>query len=324
MKKTPILSFLFCILIVSSILTVSAQSTLGITVTTDKQTYNRGDVVSVNGALTADSQPTNGLVGILLVDASTNNLAVRTVSAGSVNNKPGAITAAYLSDQAANSLTSAAAGGSAYFTITVVNKDIVARDLLAVVSVYDDNGVPLSSGSAMQTQVPSNGQLTATISVAIPAWAAAGPAYAYGELFSGYPNQGGYPIASETPIQFTLTGIIQGTNQPSTSSGSQGSYAFAFKLPARAALGQYSGYVSSYSNGLKASNIASFTVKQPADFNGDSALDFNDLIAFANNWISYYNNQQWSPVSDLNKDGKIDFNDLIGFANAWIIYYSVA
>jgi hypothetical protein len=324
MKKTTILPLLFCFLILSSILTASAQSTLNLTVTTDKQSYNRGDVVSITGALTADSQSTNGLVGILLVDANGHNVAVRTVRAGSVNNQPGAIATAYLSDPTGNHLTSASAGSLAYFTITVVNKDTVPRDLLAVVSVYDDNGVPLTSGSTMQTQVPSNGQITATVSVALPSWAAAGSAYAYGELYSGWPNQGGYPLSQETAIPFTMTGIIQGTNQPSTSSGSQGSYAFAFKLPARASIGIYNGYVSSYSNGLRASNIVSFNVRQPADFNGDGALDFNDLIAFANNWIAYYNSQAWSQAADLNNDGKIDFNDLILFANAWIIYYSAA
>ncbi len=324
MKKTIILPLLFCFLILSSILTASAESTLSITITTDKQTYGRGDVVSVSGALTADTHPANGLVGILLVDANGRIMAVRTVRAGSVNNQLGEITAAYLSDPSANHLTSALAGSLAYFTITVFNRDNIPRDLLAMVSVYDDNGVPLTSGSTMQIQVPSNGQITATVSVALPSRAAAGPAYAYGELYSGLPNQGGYPLSQEVSIPFTMTGTIQGTNQPSTSSGSQGSYAFAFKLPPMAATGSYSGYVSSYSDGLRASNIVSFNVVQPADFNGDGVLDFNDLVAFANNWIAYYNGQSWSHMADLNNDGTIDFNDLIAFANAWIIYYSAA
>ncbi len=324
MKKTKILPFLFCVLTISSILTVSAQTTLNLTVTTDKPSYNRGDVVSVSGALLADSQPATGLVGLLLKDSANNDLALRTVSAGAVNNLPGLISAVFLSDSHGAPVSSASAGSLVYFTITGVNKASAPRDLYAFISVYDNNGVPLSSGYAYQQQVASNGQLTGTISMPLPSWAAAGNAYVYGELFSNLPDQGGIPIAQEMSAQYMLTGIIQGSNQPSTSSGSQGSYAIAFKLPARTAIGNYNVYISSTSNGLAASNIASFTVNQPGDFNGDGVVDFNDLIGFANAWIAYNSNQPWSNVADLNNDGKVDFNDLILFANAWIVYNSVA
>jgi len=324
MKKTKILPFLFCFLIISSILTVSAQTNLSVTVTTDKPSYNRGDVVSVSGALLANGQPVTGLVGLLLKDSANNDLALRTISAGNVNNQLGTITAVFLSDIHGNPVSSASAGSSVYFTITVFNKANVPRDLYAYISVYDNNGVPLTSGYVSQQQVASNGQLTGTISMPIPNWAAAGNAYVYGELFSNFPDQGGIPLAQEMAAQYTLTGIIQGTNQPSISSGSQGSYAIAFKLPARTAIGNYNVFISATSNNVVASNIASFTVNQPGDFNGDGVIDFNDLIGFANAWIAYNNNQPFSHVADLNNDGKVDFNDLILFANAWIVYNSVA
>lgn len=323
-KTTTILSFLFCLIIISSALTVNAQSSLTVSVSTDKTSYNRADVSSISGDLKYNDQPTTGLVGLLLVDSTQNKIAVRTISAGTVSNPPGAITAVYLSDQAAIPLTSASAGSLAYFTITVENRDTIPRDLLAVVSVYDNNGVPLSSGSTMQTSVPSNGRLTATVSLPIPLWAAAGVAYAYGELYSNWPNQGGYPLAAEASTQFTLGGVVQGSNTPSTSGGSTGHYALAFRLAPRAALGQDRIYVSSTSNGLTTSDLVSFSVNQPFDYSGDGVLDFNDLVGFANNWIAYYNSQSWNQMTDANKDGVIDFNDLIAFANAWIIYYSAA
>jgi hypothetical protein len=322
MKK--ILPFLFCLLIISSILVVSAQSTSNVTITTDNQSYNRGDVVSVSGALTSDTKPASGLVGLLLKDSASNIIALRTISAGSVDNQPGAVSTVFLSDVHGNPVSSTAAGSLAYFTITVVNKDSVPRDLYAFISVDDDNGVPLTSGYVYQLQVASNGQLTGTISMPIPTWAAAGNAYAYGELFSNFPDQGGIPLAQEKAGQYTLTGVIQGSNEPSTTSGSQGSYAIAFKLPARAAIGNYNLYASSTSNRLVGSNIASFTVNQPGDFTADGVIDFNDLIGFANAWIAYNANQPFNHIADLNNDGIVDFNDLILFANAWIIYNSVA
>ncbi len=323
MRKIATLSFLFClILLMSSILTVYAQTSLDVTILTSRQSYSRGDVVNISGSLLLNDQPTTGLIGLLLVDANGNTVTTRTIQSGIVTNLQGEIATAYLSDQASNHLTSASAGGLAYFTITVVNKDTVPRDLLAIVSVYDNDGVPISSGSTMQKQVPSGGRLTTTVSVAIPSWAASGSAYAYGELFSNWPNQGGSPLAQETPIPFTLNGIIQGSNQPSTSSGNQGSYELTFRLSAKAFIGQNNIYISSTSSGLTASNILSYYVNQAGDFNGDGALDFNDLVAFANNWIEYYNDQPWNRITDINKDGTVDFNDLISFANAWILYYN--
>jgi hypothetical protein len=324
MKKTKILPFLFCVIIISSILTVSAQSTLNVTILTDKPSYNRGDVVSVSGALTYNNQPATGLVGLLLKDSTNNPISLRTIRAGSVNNPPGIVSAVFLSDLQGNPVSSASTGTLAYFTVTVVNKDSAPRDLYAIVSVYDNNGIPISIGYVFQQLVAVNGQLSGTVSIPMPSWAAAGNAYVYGELFSNLPDQGGVPIAQEISNQYTLTGVVQGSNQPSNSSGSPGSYATAFKLQARAPIGTYNIFATLLSNGLIASNIASFQVKQPGDFNGDGIVDFNDLIGFANSWIAYYNTQALTTAADLNKDGKIDFNDLILFANAWITYYSAA
>jgi len=324
MKKTKILPFLFCVLIISSILTVSAQSTLNLTVTTDKQSYNRYDVVNISGTLAIDSGATNGLVGIYLVDAAGNDLALRTVTAGTVSNQPGAITSLFMSDASGNPSSSAATANSlVYFTINVVNQDSVSHDMLAVVSLYDNNGIPLGMGAVSEPQVPSGGQLGGTVSIPVPSWAANGVAYAYGELFSNYPSQGGVPLCQETSVQFTISGSVAGENTPSTSSGSQGSYALTFRLPARAALGLDTAYVSCSSNGLSASNIVTFNVNQPGDMNGDGVLDFTDLVLFANAWLAYYSGQPWNHAADLNHDGKLDFTDLILFADAWIIYYSV-
>jgi hypothetical protein len=322
MKKIAPLSFFFCLILISTILTVNAQTSLEITVSSTKLSYNRGDVVTVNGELLSDNQAINGLVGIAVVDAQGNNVAIRTVSTGAISNPIGTITSAYLSDQSTNKLTSASAGELAYFTISVVNNDYIPRDLRAIINVYDNNGVPLSSGSVKFFAVPSGEECTAMLSVVIPSWAAGGLAYAYGGLYSEWPNQGGYPLAPEVSIPFTLIGTMQGSNQHSISQGNQGSYELSFKLANRATIGQDSVYVISRVNGVVASNMVSFNVKQLGDFNGDGVLDFHDIVFFADNWIAYYSGQPWNPIIDLNKDSKLDFEDLVAFANAWIIYYS--
>jgi hypothetical protein len=323
MKKiVPLLSFFFCLVFLSTILTVNAQTSIEITISSDKLSYNRGDVVTVSGDFLSDNQAINGLLGMAVVDTHGNNIAIRTVSTGTINNPLGTVTSAYLSDQSTNKLTSTSAGELAYFTISVINNDYIPRDLRAIINVYDNNGVSLSIGSAKFIAVPSGEECTAMLSVVIPSEAAGGLAYAYGGLYSEWPNQGGYPLAQEVSIPFTLIGAIQGSNQHSTSSGNQGSYELSFKLANRATLGQDNVYVISRVDGIIASNMVSFVVKQLGDFNGDGVLDFEDVVIFADNWIAYHSGQPWNPIVDLTKDSKLGFEDVVVFADAWIKYYN--
>jgi len=322
MKKTIILSFFFCLMILLPVFTVNAQTSVEVTISTVQQSYNRGDVVSVSGNLLSANQAVAGLVGIAVVNAQGDNFVIRTVATGNIIRPLGIITSAYLSDQTGDELTSVIAGESAYFTISVNNADSIPRDLLAAINVYDSNGVPISSGSTKHIAIASGTGFTTTLPVKIPSGAAGGLAYAYAGLYSDWPNHGGYPLSPEVSIPFTLTGTTQGANHPSMSGGNQGAYELSFKLANKATLGQDTIFVTSRVNGLTASNMASFTVKQPGDANADGVLDFNDLVLFANNWIAYYNGQPWNQIFDFNKDLKLDFEDLVLFANIWIIYYT--
>jgi hypothetical protein len=322
MKIKTILSLLFSLIILSSILTVNAQSQLSITLSTTQLSYNRGDAVTIGGQLLSGGQPTTGLVGIAVIDSQGNHLVTRTAPTGIINNPISTINTAYLSDIAANPQTTVSAGNLAYFTLRVINHDSVARDLFVVVSAYDNNGVPLSTGGLLVSQVASDREFTATMSVAIPSWAAAGSSFAYGEVYTNWPNQGGYPLAPEVSIPYILTGTNQGSNHPSTSSGSQGSYSLTFSLGPRVPLNSNIIFVSSNVNDIAASNIGSFSVNQLGDSDGDGTLTFIDITFFADNWIVCYNNQPWDHISDLNKDGELDFFDITILADAWILYYT--
>jgi hypothetical protein len=50
-------------------------------------------------------------------------------------------------------------------------------------------------------------------------------------------------------------------------------------------------------------------VRVSADWDGDGAIDFNDLLAFLNDLAAL------NPRADLNRDGTVDFNDLLEFLN---------
>jgi hypothetical protein len=57
------------------------------------------------------------------------------------------------------------------------------------------------------------------------------------------------------------------------------------------------------------SRIVSLSIVAPGDWNGDGAVDFNDFLAYLND----FNGQD--PRADLDGDGVIDFNDLLAFLN---------
>ena len=52
----------------------------------------------------------------------------------------------------------------------------------------------------------------------------------------------------------------------------------------------------------------------PGDFNGDCAVDFEDLMIFAMAYGSSEGEVNWNPVCDIAPDGVIDFEDLMVFA----------
>lgn len=63
--------------------------------------------------------------------------------------------------------------------------------------------------------------------------------------------------------------------------------------------------------GSAASRIARMGCSCRADYNGDGALDFNDFLAYMNDFNA------GNPRADLNGDGVIDFNDFLDFLNAF-------
>ena len=50
----------------------------------------------------------------------------------------------------------------------------------------------------------------------------------------------------------------------------------------------------------------------PADFNGDAAVDTQDVLAFLNAWAAH------NPRGDFNADGSVNTQDVLAFLNAWV------
>lgn len=303
------------------ILPVNA-STLNLTVTTSKQTYNRYDEVQISGLLTLDNLTfSSGLVAIHVVDSRDNNYVIRTVNTGQnpMENPLAEVISCYLSDASGNPVSSAENGKLAYFTITVSNYDTVPRTILTTINVYDNKNMVLDV-SAFNKQFAGRETFSFTISVAIPSAAASGKATAFVNVYTTWPKNGGYALSPEKAFHFDI--ITSGGTPPTTPSGNQGTYTLKYRLQKRATLETHAVYVTSQSYGLTASNTCSFSVVQPGDMDNDGDLDAIDTSAYVKAYIAYWSQQPWNPLADIDKDGDVDSNDTAAYVRAYMIYWS--
>jgi hypothetical protein len=321
MKKILIPLF-YVMLILSSTLLLVRASTLNLTVTTNKQSYNRYDQVQISGILTQDgSAVTDSLVAIQVVDSRSNYAVTRTVNTGQNPQTPllAEVNTVYSSDAGGNPVSTVAKNGLAYFTGTVSNYDLVTHTILVTINIYDSANVVLSAGAG-EIPVPARSTAGFMISAFIPPGTASGTAVVFADAYTAWPNAGGVPYCPEISATFNINS--PGGSPPSTPSGNQGAYGLVFKLPQRASVGSYTVYTSSAHDGTTASQSTAFTVAQPGDFNGDAILDFSDTTAYVKNYIKYNDQQTWNPVADLDHDGDVDFVDTTAYVKAYIIYWS--
>lgn len=332
MKKIAF-PFLFLLIIstFSSIILVTAQTSLNLTIATNKQTtYDKYDPITLSGTLLSGGvSPDNALVGIQVNFPNSNEpLVLRTVQTGSgtLSSLSEQINSAFLSNLGGGQVSTIQSGGTAYFTASVTDQDGQEHDnMLLAVTVFDGNGVPLGVGLSQMT-VDVGAPQTATVGVPIYSWAHSGTAYGYADLYSGYPQNGGVPMASEASFQFKISGGTPSSGPaPTTSSATAGAYSLTFKLPPERANfpdGACKVYASTYYSKQYATAQTGFNVLLIGDFNLQDSVTGNDLFLFASAYISYYSQQSYNTFCDINGDGKVDATDFFLFVSAYIQYWS--
>jgi hypothetical protein len=330
MKK--IYPFLFCLLILSSVLTVQA-TTVNLTVTTDKTSYLRSENLAVSGSLRKDGQPvTNGLVAIQINSQNGDPMVIRTVNTGVNPTYPdpianpdflGQILNLYSSDFYQNPVNNVYAGALAQFTLTAQNLANEPRHLVTAVTVYDNNNVPVGVATSEIGTVPARSQSTKVVGVPIPASAVSGRATAFASIYSDMPKLGGKPFSLEASATFTINGV-QGNLPPSSGNGNQGNYNLNFKLPPKCPVGTYTVYTTAAYYGVSDSKTTTFQVSQPGDLNGNGTVDFDDLLLFINAYvINHAPPYTVTPVADFDHNGMINFDDVLLFVNYYVVYRSI-
>ncbi len=328
-------------------LTLTASTASTITAYNDSSLYDRYSIVTFIGSMNYNAgtnfYPNDGLAGVQIQDPNGNTLVVRTISTGNVipYNIPADINASYLCNAGGNQITSipmptASNQETPSYYVQVINNEGTIQPMLVTVNMFDSNGVPIALSYATLNVGAYSSSFIQT-NFLIDSWAHYGTVYAYVNVYSDWPSNGGVPLAMEKTFQFTITG---GTPFPGTApttyslNGVDHYYNFTFRLPnqGNCVLGNYTVYstanypYAAYSSGTyvgtQGSQTTTFQVAQFGDLNGDGIVNFADLQIFVRDYINYYQNGAYTAAIDFNNDGKINFADLQLFVKYYLQYWS--
>jgi parallel beta-helix repeat protein len=236
-------------------------SILGLTVTTDKVSYSPEENVTINGNLTQDGFPSQGLLAIEVNNPNNYPTVARTLQIGNTT-PPGDITVVEVvpCDSMGEPKNSFGKGSLAYFNVTVRNDGAEWKYVRITVNAYDGNMVPLPDVASVLTKVSPGVHPGLIRSIPIPNWTATGNGSVYACAYTDWPRASGVPYCPEKNATFEITGSGQGSNSFPQSSGTDGNYSLTFKLANNTAVGIYRVYVSSSYLGRTLTNNTVFGV----------------------------------------------------------------
>lgn len=238
---------------------------LGVTVYTNKISYVPDENLTIYGNLTFQGNPVeeNGLVGLQLNDPE-SPVFLRTVKVGPFTRNPLVnILSVSPCDFYMNPKSIFERGEEAYFRVVVKNYDVVPRDVLITVSVFEGSGRSFGVPSTFRLTMDPGAVVSARFGpVTIPVWAKSGEAGVYANVFSDWPSNHGTPYCPEKSAVFTIAGLEGDCSEGSFEyqSSSSNSYELRVKLSPESRSGQYRVHASANYLGHSAYSTRTFTV----------------------------------------------------------------
>jgi len=211
-----------------------------------------------------------------------------------------------------------------YYYIRVINNRATDLSMLLSITIFDSNGVPISIDYQRTPLVIAHSSFVeGHTNFIIPSSAHYGTAYAFVNVLSDLPSNGGLPYGLEYVFQFTITGATAFSGTPTTSSSLNGNYQFSYRIPKTAATGEYTAYTTSNYLGTTGSKSTTFQVQLYGDIDNNNVLNFKDVTLFVTYYMAYYSSSHtYTQAIDFNGDGKINFNDVTTFVHYYMVYWS--
>ena len=297
---------------------------LAVSATTDKPAYTYRSTVTVSGNLWLSGEPTDGIIGIEVINPNIQSLIVRAVPAGSPTPSGTVeIVAVTPCDQLGNPKYTFRKGTEhAHVNVTIRNNDPVSsRYVLITVCAYDSDMTPiLPEVMYLETTVPAGGTIKFKPDFPLYEWLSTGQATFYASVFTDWPKNGGIPYTVEKTAQFTIT---SGSTSSETTSVKQaettatGTYNMTFRLPptdeAGGPIGNYTVKVSAWSQGYTATTSTNFSREFQiiGDVNFDHLIDILDVVAVTGIYGFTSETPGWNPEADVMPSGKIDISDVV-------------
>lgn len=292
-----------------------------ISVQTDRQVYNVGEEVNINGTVIYNGQPlANGLVAIE-VDDRAIPILYRTVNTGA--DPPGPFDVemlnAYLGDINRNPITNAKRGSTYYIWLEYKNnKDRPVKAAICF-TITDSNNSPLLALMVFIGDVPTGGPWYTGYQWTVPSDAPIGIATVYGNAYTDDPKNGGTPYSPEKSSTFNIvTKTLTSSSETQTTAPTQtttqvsGSYILIYKIPNKGArLGNYTVYANVFHLGYKSTATTTYQVILVGDINGDLYVNVKDAALLGMAFGSKPGDPNWDERCDLNHDGFVNIKDAV-------------
>jgi hypothetical protein len=322
LRKTSIIVLIFALLFTSLLYQRASAQALTLTALTDKSAYSRGNIVTIYGNLSKDSQPVSGALVGIQVKTSTKTIVIRTVQTqpGAINYSPIYVWSVIPCDINGAPQSSFSRNSMAYFKVNVTNFSNEALNPTITVNLFDANQIPIGYASGSMLTLPGDPyrQLSIILGIPIPSFATSGSATAYAGAFSDFPDQNGTPYSAEKNATFQIAGgglsatSLTTPNVPSVNidSTTNGSYSLAFQIYPFGETGTYTINATTQWEDQMTSASLTFTIYMVGDVNQDGSVDSTDLGLLGLAWGTTLGDPNWNPSCDLYEDGAIDSSDL--------------
>ncbi len=264
------------------------------TAKTDKETYLLRQKVTIEGNITQDGSPATDLVVIIQAeDPRDRRVAYRTLTIGNPTEMwPVNITNLFLMDMASKPINTAKIGTLIQAGMTIDNWQSTEREVLATITVFDANMVPLQAG-VWSGRIDPLQQASPRFSISIEEWACSGKALIIGNVYSGEPKRGGMAYAVEKTAYFCISRTQQGLLEypelpPPPPQTTPGAFSTYIRLPPDPREGQYKLYLTSQASPTaKATTTATFNVQSTSGYPPQASFAYWPAAPYENMTVTF-------------------------------------
>jgi len=302
--KIPKLAYLILILLILALPTATIPLTqsqeailspsLQVTAKTDKESYLLRQKVTIEGSIIEDGTPaTDLLVIIQALNPRGTRTTYRTLSIGNptetwlIN-----ITNLFLMNMESNLINTAKIGTLIQAGITIYNWQMTPRGVLATVTVFDANMVPLGVGFWSGTIDPQD-TATPRFTVYIEKWACSGDAMICGNVYDKEPKEGGMALSPEKTAYFCISKTEQGLFEypelpPPPPQTTPGFYTTHIRISPEPIAGEYTLHVTAHSSPTtKSTTQTTFTVENSAGYPPQASFAYWPAAPYENQTVTF-------------------------------------